>query len=261
LLGLAAAHVAQGLRGRAGPTAALRALRGMEGIDFRDPHHADALRALVRYSHEAGQPDAARAELRAAQAAHPKAAAFHEIEGLRLQLEGAPAEQVRAAYERALAIEPENARARAGRGRLALASDPEGALADLDRAAQSEPIDASERAEVIRQAAEALMALGRVAEAEQRLRALLLEYPYDAKAAAALVEIELGRGRPNDRTLELTRRAVRFGGGADALELLARVHRERGEPEQASEAAERAQQLREGRAEMPEGGTPPGETG
>src|SRR5262245_10714002 len=139
LLGLAAAQAAQGIRGRAGPAAALRALRAIEGVDLRDPAHADALRAVVVYSQPAGQLDAARADLRAALAAQPKAAVFHEIEALLLEQEGTPPAEVRAAYERALAIDPENARALAGRARLTLASDPEAALADFDRASRAKP--------------------------------------------------------------------------------------------------------------------------
>jgi hypothetical protein len=41
---------------------------------------------------------------------------------------------------------------------------------------------------------------------------------------------------------------VRFGGGADALELLGHVHAQRDEPELAARAEERARALREARA-------------
>jgi tetratricopeptide (TPR) repeat protein len=261
-LGLAAAHAAEGLSGRLGPAAALRALRGYEGLDLRDPRHADALRAVVLFSRPVGQLDAARADVRAALARHPEAAAFHEIEGLLLELEGrASAGEIRAAYERALAIDPEQPHALAGRARLALSADPAGALADFERVARSQTADATLRADAMKGAAEALLALDRAEEAEARLRALLHDYPYDARAAAKLAEIELRRGSPSDRTLELAKRAVHFGGGAPALELLARVHQQRGEPERATEAADRARQLREGRAPAPEGNDPPGGTG
>jgi tetratricopeptide (TPR) repeat protein len=261
LLGLAAAHAAQGLRGRAGPAAALRALRGVEGVDLLDPNHADALRAVVVHSKAAGQLDAARADVRAALAEHPEASAFHEIEGLLLELEGrATPGEIRAAYDRALAIDPENAHALERRAHLALSTDPDGALADFDRAARSKASDATLRAASMRGAAEALVALGRKQEAEARLRALLVDYPYDAQAAARLAEIGLERG-PSDQTLELARRAVRFGGGADAFAVLARVHQQRGETEQALEAENRARELREGRASGPEGSGPLGEAG
>ena len=48
--------------------------------------------------------------------------------------------------------------------------------------------------------------------------------------------------------LERARRAVRFGGGADAHELVSRAHELRGELEQAARAAERAKELREASA-------------
>ena len=60
-----------------------------------------------------------------------------------------------------------------------------------------------------------------------------------------LVELHLERGLATERTLGLAERAVRFGGGADALDLLERVHQFRNEPERASEAAARARALRE----------------
>jgi hypothetical protein len=77
---------------------------------------------------------------------------------------------------------------------------------------------------------------------------MLLEHPFEAEAAAERARLDLERGVATARTLERARRAVRFGGGADALELLSSVHAERGEPEPAAQAAERARALREARA-------------
>jgi len=68
-----------------------------------------------------------------------------------------------------------------------------------------------------------LVALGRSGEAEERLSALLLEHPYDAGAARALAELRLARNAKDERTVELARRAVAFGGGAEAEALLARI--------------------------------------
>ncbi len=98
------------------------------------------------------------------------------------------------------------------------------------------------------EAARALVASGKLAQAEQRLDALLLEHPFEAEAAAERARLDLERGVATPRTLERARRAVRFGGGADALELLGRVHAQRNEPELAEQAAERARALREARA-------------
>ena len=66
-------------------------------------------------------------------ASYPDSSAFQEIRGLNLELSGAPGDAVRAAYTRALEIEPGSAQALAGLGRLALADDAE-AAAGLARA-------------------------------------------------------------------------------------------------------------------------------
>lgn len=247
-LGLATANAAQGLVERAGPAAALRALHSVEGVDLQDPQAADALRAVVRFAKAAGQLDTARADVQAALKAHPDAAAFHEIQALLLEEEGAKPEEIRAAYEHALALDPDDAHALVGRARLTLAADPEGALADYEHAERSKLMDVALQEEASSGAVRALLALGRTPEAQQRLRARLLEAPYDVEAAEALAQIELQQGSPSDQTLELAQRAVHFGGGAQALDLLARVHQQRGEAEQATEAAARAQALRESSA-------------
>jgi tetratricopeptide (TPR) repeat protein len=241
LLGRALAHAAQGVRERTGPAAAARLLREAQGVDLEDPRDADALRALVRFSHEAEQLEEAEVRVRAALRAHPEAAALHEIGGLALELGGAPADAVRAAYARALELDPGNARALAGLGRLALDGDPERALSLFDRAAAADPSDPEPK----RAAARALLASGEARAAEERFEALLREHPYESGAAAELAALQLERGVATGRTLERANRAVRFGGGADALDLLSRVHARRNEPERASEAAARAQALRE----------------
>jgi tetratricopeptide (TPR) repeat protein len=245
-LGRAAAGAAEGVRARAGPAAAAGALRSWEAeglVDLEDPGQADALRALVRFSGGTPRSREAEATVRAALRADPDAPALHEILGLSLELRDAPEARIREAYARALELDADNARALAGLGRLALDDDPEQALALFDRAAAADPSDPDPR----REAARALLASGQPQAAEERLEALLGDHPYEGGAAAQLVELQLARGLATDRTLERARRAVRFGGGADALDLLSRVHGQRNEPDQSSQAAERARALRETR--------------
>ncbi len=237
--GLAAAG--EGLARRAGPDQALAMLATAPGVDFRDPRYAAALRALVGFAHEAGETAAIQALLEAALTALPDSGRFQAIRGLDLELSGAPSEAVREAYSRAVALEPRNAVALAGLGRLALADDPEAALDFFDRAAEADPLDPEPKL----QAARALVAAGRPEEAAERLDALLLEHPYEVEAAAERARLDLERGEAGERTLERARRAARFGGGAAAFELLGRVHAERGEDEPARRATERAQALRE----------------
>ena len=242
--GQALAEAAEGLAGRNGPRLAVKMLESAPGVDFNDPRYAAALRALVKYSHAAGETHSAQAALKKALAAHPDSSALQEIRGLDLELSGAPAESVSAAYTRALELGPGNAQALTSLGRLAAAHDPEAALGFFDRAAAADPSDPDPKLG----AARALIASGKLAEAEQRLDALLIEHPFEAEAAAECARLDLEQKALTPRTLERARRAVRFGGGADALELLSRVHTLRNEPELAARTAEQALALRERKA-------------
>ena len=151
---------------------------------------------------------------------------------------------VRTAYNKTLEIEPENALALSGLGRLSAVNDPAQALAFFDRSAAANPMDSQPRLE----AAKALVTLGRSAEAEARLAELLNGQQFHGQGAALLVELHLARSLSNDRTLDLAKRAVRFGGGAEALELLARVHGARNEIPESQQAVELARKLRENQA-------------
>jgi len=243
-VGRALAAAAEGLAERSGPDVALGMLVTAPGVNLNDPLYAAALRAVVRYSHEAAENAATREAIQQTLALQPDSGAFQQIRGLELELSGAPAADVRAAYARAVELEPGNPEALSSLGRLELSDDPEAALALFDRAAAADPSDPAPQLE----AARALIASGKLAEAEQRLDGLLLEHPLDAEAAAERVRLDLARGIATPRTLERAQRAVRFGGGAEALDLLSRVHAERGEVQPAAQAAESARALREKQA-------------
>jgi tetratricopeptide (TPR) repeat protein len=240
-LPLALARGAEGAAVRAGRGAALSLLRGAPGVDYADPRAAPALRALVRAAHAAGEPEVAGRAVDAALAARPDAAVFHEVRGVHLELGGAAPDEVGAAYARALALDAGNARALAGLGRLALVRDPVAALSFFDRAAAADPSDPGPKLGAVR----ALRASGRPEEAARRLDALLEEHPLEAEAAGELVSLDLERGGVTPRTLERARRAARLGGGVEAYEQLSRVYARLEQPEQAEEAARRAQLLRE----------------
>jgi predicted Zn-dependent protease len=242
--GQALAEAAEGIARRAGPALALDMLAKAPEVDYGDPRYAAALGALVQFSHRAGEVAATRVALQTILATHPDSSAFQAIRGLDLELSGAPAEAVHAAYARALELGPGNAWSLAGLGRLALGGDPEAALGFFDRAASADPADPDPKL----QAARALVASGKPDQAGQRLDALLLEHPFEAEAAAERARLDVERGIATPATLERARRAVRFGGGVDALELLSRVHDERDEPELAARAADAAQALRDTQA-------------
>jgi len=239
-LGFALESAAKGVRERAGAEAAAALLLRAQ-VDFEDPMFTPALRALVRLQFET--PDAAakletRAGIDAALARHPQVAEFREILGLWLELSGDEA-GARDAYRDAIAIDGQNPGALAGLGRLTL--DPQQAIDLLERAAAARPDDA----EVGWETAQRLLSASRVPEAERRLETLLRQHPYDARASLALAQIRLERGDTSDRSLELAQRAVRFGRSADALELVSRIHRMRGESELADQAEARAGNLRQ----------------
>jgi tetratricopeptide (TPR) repeat protein len=247
--GKALAEAADGLARRAGPEMALSMLTTAPQADFHNPSYAPALRSVVLYSHRAGIAASARPEYEKILESQPDSSAFQEIRAFDLELSGAPADEVKAAYLRALELDPGNALALTALGRLSVDSDPEAALGYFDRAAAA---DASNPDPDLG-AAKALVALGRAAEAGQRLDALLLEHPFVAAAAAERARLDLERGVATPQTLERAKRAVRFGGGADALDLLSRTHAKQGEPELAAKAADEARAMREARAAKDKG--------
>ena len=218
--GQAAAAVARGFREKQGPKAAAKALLEARGIDFADPVNAEALEALIENLAASGQSADALKRAEAAARAHPKSATQQALRGRALVLNGAPDEAARAAFERALELDPEQPAAHAGLARLDLArGERESALAHFDRALAVETDDF----ELAREAVAVLLALERRDEAEKRLQRLLEERPYDAPTALALAELGIARGVDVEQTRELARRAVQFGGGDEAKALLERV--------------------------------------
>jgi tetratricopeptide (TPR) repeat protein len=218
--GRAVAALAAGTRARSGPAAAVAFVRQADRLDLTHPSSAAALRELVVDLADAGQPEDGLAQVEAALAARPNVAEFHAIRGLALARGGADAEEVSTAYERALELDSEEARALAGlAGLRAEAGNAEGALSLYERAAAADPEDSS----LQRSAAELLVSLGRPEEAEKRLERLLERDPYDGRAALRLAQLRVQRGAEAERTLALAQRAVRFGGGPEAKALLVRV--------------------------------------
>jgi tetratricopeptide (TPR) repeat protein len=93
-------------------------------------------------------------------------------------------------------------------------------------------------------AIELLSAHGRSKEVERRLEAMLKGHPYYGRAADRLARHLVARGESLDRALNLSRRALRFQAGPQALGTLGWVQLERGEFEASIEALERALVLR-----------------
>jgi tetratricopeptide (TPR) repeat protein len=245
--GRALAAVGRGARVRFGPEVAAQILEryGATGLEVQDPDRPDALSGLIELKSEAGAITEVEPAVRAAVAAQPDSAALHAVLARWLELSGAPEAERRAALDRALELDAENAAALSGMGRLLLPTDPEAALGFFDRATAADPRDVAAPLA----AARILIASGRGPEAADRLASLLEEHAFAADAALELVELQLASGTATTETEALARRAVRFGGGLAALETLGRVYRAIDEPQKATEIEERVRARRSKDAE------------
>jgi tetratricopeptide (TPR) repeat protein len=229
----AAAALARGFAARLGAKQGVQFLRSQSDIDLTDPENADALAAWVELSAASGSAREGLSRAEAAIAKHPESAAFHALRGRALAAAGSDDVAVRAAYQRALEIDPEEHRALVGLAALeAKGGAREAALALYERAARA---DTNDR-ETARTVADLLAQLGRRDEGEARLGQLLREHPYDAQAAIALAELRQARGAERAGTEELARRAVKFGGGEPAKALLDKIEEEGGATTTASPA-------------------------
>jgi tetratricopeptide (TPR) repeat protein len=221
----AAALEASLLAEEQGPTLALEAV-SRAGLDLADPTNAAALRVVLAQHAALREHAKAQALVGAALRAHPDAAVFHELHGEVSKAAGEPPEEVRAELERAVALDPGDARALAGLAALAAeAGNGEEALRLYDRAAQADRSDP----ESDHAAARLLLAAGRTREAEARLAALLDRHPLSGAAAGDLAELLLARG-DLDRALAAAQRAALLR-SPEAAELLRRVGLARGEVE------------------------------
>jgi tetratricopeptide (TPR) repeat protein len=155
---------------------------------------------------------------------HPTAADFHYERARLLEREEADLAERIAAFEQAAALDPTHAGALLALGRHAgERGEVDEALLLFDRSAAADLSTATPA----REAAQLLAAVGRNEEAEERLDALLREFAYDAAAALTRATLGLASDGPSDRHYELARRAVRFGGGPAAAELLSNIESQR----------------------------------
>ncbi len=221
-----------------GPARAITMLEGETGVDLTRAEHAIVLEEYVLQLLAAGRADdAASAVARAIEKA-PEDGELQRIEGLVLLEQGRTAE-AGARFDRALELDADDAHAWLASGRLQAAiGEIDEALQRFRRATARDP----DLADAYVEAALLLAAAGRSDEAGERWAALLRERPYDVGAAVALAKLRLEGGQSDARTLELARRAVRFGGGEVARRLLAKVHTARGEKKRAREILERLEQ-------------------
>jgi tetratricopeptide (TPR) repeat protein len=213
-----------------GPALAVEVVESSE-LDLTDPANAPALRALL--TQLAALEDHGKADglVHSALEAHPDAAAFHELRGSVLRAADGDPSLSRAAYDRALELDPANARALIGLAEMTAESgDLEGAIALYDRASEADPEDPAPA----RTAAQRLLEAQQTDRAQERLERLLDRHPREAGAARDLTRIHAERGEL-DRALALAERAAWFR-EPGSEEALGRIRELRAEPERTSDA-------------------------
>lgn len=222
LRALAAAKLAAATSARSGPAAAVAFLRADRLLDFTDSRDVEALRSLVVHLIKVGDAASARKALETASRLRPDDSKLLEIRGLVLEKEGKP-DQAEAAYRRALGLDPGNPHAVDSLGRLIAASGrSEEALSILcDRPVKRVPAEL----EPSLRCSEQFLALGRPAEAIEKLESALREFPWSTSVAMTLARLYLDQKDP-ESAARLARRAVRFGGGRRAEEFLEAIREE-----------------------------------
>ena len=202
-------------RERGGPEASAALMSELSSWDRTDPQNAPLIRGWVADLVAVGRPATASELIAAALAAHPDAAGFHAVRGLFLEQTGAPAEEVQAAFARAVELNPQQADALAGRARHSAASGRlDEAVEFYLRSAEGRP----RSTEALWAAIEVLRGSGE----SQRLPGLLAQVlerdPYNGSAAFELARI-YAAGGASEQALPLARRAARFEGSPEAQAL------------------------------------------
>ena len=236
-VGRGLAESARIIAAASGPEAALVAIEG-SGLDIENPMNAEALEAWVEYAIASGRAAAVLARVDSLLLASPKDPLLHEVRAQALLAGGASTADVEAAYRRSLELGGERVASLHALGSLyAVAGDRPRALEFYDRATRADP----EEFGAAWAAIELLIAEGQASalEAENRLEALLTADPPHARASLALARILLARGDDLTRAQALAKRSIRVRETPMALETLAAVYLELGEPERALRLAER----------------------
>lgn len=235
--GTVAAELAR-LRAEGGGPRAGAATLERSGLDFTQPGNHPALSQFVDYLIELDRPRAALRMSRAATAAHPGHAVFHEIRGRALMASGDSA-KARQAFERARTLSPDSASILAELASLSVQEgDPVTALTLYDQASEADPTEA----DYAWQATRLTLASGDQADIRKRLNSLNRlhgEHP-ESTRQLALVLIE----EDPARSLELARQAVRFRGGPEAITTLGQIQFQQGLTERAQKTLNRSLALR-----------------
>jgi len=233
----AVAAMAEGVRQAEGSEAAADVVLKAVNIDLTSPLYVAALSSLVADLVPLGRGPEALSRTESALSLHPEASELHAVRGQALSLTGADAKEIRAAWTRALELDPGSAMALRGLAGLdAAEGKADSALALYRRAALAEPWES----EALARAADVLISEGRFGEAKLELERLLERDPYDGGAALRLAEllVEEEGGAEQLRARVLFHKAKRFGGGPEAGRLLSTPTEPKTEPKTEPDAVQ-----------------------
>jgi tetratricopeptide (TPR) repeat protein len=200
----------------------------------------DLIYTLANHLEAAGRRDEALAEADAALAKNPDSAGLHQLRGALLANAGRGAD-AKAAFEKAVAIDAENASALAGLATLAAESDQ---ISEAVKLFASAAEHASEPSSYLYSAGQLSWAAGDDAGAESRFREVVRISPGHAGARNDLAWLLAERGQDLDFALALAQEARRIDPSADVLDTLGWVHLKRGESQAAVTTFEEALQAR-----------------
>jgi tetratricopeptide (TPR) repeat protein len=204
-----------------------------------------------------GRPEGlelAESMLGVASTVRPGSAELEAVRGLLARHRGEDEAAIEAAYAHALELDARLPAALLGLALLEVDSDPQKAL-DLGRRALEAKGVSSDR---VASLALALMKSGADEQALELSELLIRHTPHEATAAELLARAALAAGDHSDRTLDLARRAARFGRTEASLVLLRDTYAARGETERARQVAERLEERKQGAGEP---AASPGESG
>jgi len=219
---LALAAIARGAAHRGGPDATLGVLDEAGAIDPSDFSRLSALRLRIQALVELGRAAEATELARGIVDAYPDNADYWALLGGALMENSESRAEARSSFERALEREATNVAALTGLAEISVTTGSlEDAVSLYSRAVEADP----KARESLLGLVEVLAELGREAEGRAALESYLVRGDsYDGKAALRLARML--RSENTDRSLELARRALRFGAGDEAAKMVAELDRE-----------------------------------
>jgi tetratricopeptide (TPR) repeat protein len=222
-------------RAAAGPEASQKAIAA-SGLDLSDPANVEVLQQSVENLSLLGRTRDALAAIDAAEKKSANDPRLFELRGL-VQGRAGEAAAARAAFEKALELDPKSAIALAGLGTLrGKAGEWDAAIDYFEKADAQAPGDGS----YAYSAAQIALAAGRRDDAIKRLRTLVERHPGLAGARNDLAFLLAEDGKDLDLALQLAEAARKRNPSPDVLDTLGFVHLKRGEAKQAVEVLEQA---------------------